>query len=202
LFQSCSKKYNEDVTALPRIQPVELTANNRSLREELDRVTEDYADSDERLAKQIGLIKSLAAKYRAPISLVREMKPGELQFNCYQHSFCLTDVESVSQIMRAYQYIFPGREFVQHLIATRLRQIAVSEAQDGDHVLYGGSQIEHAGTIVQDSVESKWGKGHLWRHGLYDLPLRYGDTVSLLRRISKEDSIQAFLEYAKSKGAV
>lgn len=181
---------------------MESTANNRSLREELDRLIDNYADSPEHLAEQVGLITSLAAKYGASISLVTEKKPGELEFNCYQYSFGLADVEVVTEIMRRYGYIFPNREFVQHLIATRLREIAAKDAKDGDHVLYAGSQIEHAGRIAQGSVESKWGKGHLWRHGLFEIPLRYGDTVRVFQHISQEDSIEAFLDYTRIKAAV
>jgi hypothetical protein len=42
------------------------------LGEELDRLIDDYADSPEHLAEQVGLITSLTAKYGASISLVNE----------------------------------------------------------------------------------------------------------------------------------
>jgi hypothetical protein len=181
---------------------LESGANNRPLREELDEIVESYADSGERLAEEVGLITRLALKYDASISLVREMKPGELQFNCYQHSFCLVDVEAVTRIMVDYGYIFPSRQFVQYLIDTRLREIPLQDAQERDHVLYVGSQVEHAGKVAGGGIESKWGKGHLWRHGVFEVPLRYGDTAKFFRHISQEDSVQAFHEYARIQGAM
>src|SRR5258708_3652607 len=174
---------------------LELPRSIQEIREELDRLIDNYADSPEHLAEQVGLITNLPAKYGASISLVNEKKPGELQFNCYQYSFGLADVEVVTEVLRRNGYIFPNREFVQHLIATRLREIAAKDAKDGDHVLYAGSQIEHAGRIAQGSVESKWGNGHLWRHGLFEIPLRYGDTLRVFQHISQADSINAFLHY-------
>jgi len=77
--------------------PLEWGSNNRPLREELDRIIGDYADSDERLREQVALIMRLASKYDASISLVRETKPGEPCFTCYQHSFGLVGVESVNR---------------------------------------------------------------------------------------------------------
>jgi hypothetical protein len=176
-------------------------ANNRPLREELEKIIEDYADSDARLGEQVGLVMRLASKYDASISLVRETKPGEPWFTCYQHSFGLVGVVSVSRILDNC-HISLGRRFVQSLVDTRLDEISIESAKDGDHVLYIGSQIEHAGKVAQDAVESKWGKAHLWRHGVFEVPLRYGNTVRFFRQISQEESIQAFHEYASIHGAV
>ena len=182
--------------------PLEWGANNRPLREELDKIIEDYADSDDRLGEQIDLITRLASKYHASTSLVRETRPGGPLFSCYQHSFGLIDVESVTRIMDENWHITLGRQFVQYLVDTRLDEISIEDAKDGDHVLYIGSQIEHAGKVAQDAVESKWGKAHLWRHGVFEVPLRYGNTVRFFRQISQEESIQAFHQYARGHGAV
>jgi len=182
--------------------PVRWGANNRTLREELDKLIEDYADSDERLGEQVALIVRLASKYDASISLVRETKPGEPCFTCYQHSFGLIDVESVNRILDENWHISLGRDFIQHLVDKRLDEVSIEDAKDGDHVLYIDSRIEHAGIVAQGAVESKWGKAHLWRHGVFEVPRRYGDTVRFFRHISKEDSIQAFHGYASIRGAV
>lgn len=74
------------------------------------------------------------------------------QFNCYQHSFGLVDIESVTQIMKEYGYVFPGRDFVQFLIDTRLREISIDDARDADHVVYAGSEIEHAGKVKEGAI--------------------------------------------------
>lgn len=72
----------------------------------------------------------------------------------------------------------------------------------GDHVLYSSSRIEHAGKVVENAIESKWGKGHLWRHGVFEIPQSYGDTVRFFHDISKEEYIQAFHEYSAARHAV
>jgi hypothetical protein len=180
--------------------PLQWGANNRPLRVELDKITEDYADSDDRLSEQIDLVTRLALKYNASISLVRETKPGEPPFSCYQHSFSLVGVESIKRIMDENWHITLGRQFIQYLVDTRLDEIFIEHAKDGDHVLYIGAQIEHAGRVAQDGVESKWGRAHLWRHGVFEVPLRYGDTVSFFRHISQDVAIQAFHEYAAIRG--
>jgi hypothetical protein len=181
--------------------PLGWGVNDRPLREGLDKITDDYADSDEHLCEQVGLIGRLATKYHASISLVHETRPGDPLFTCYQHSFSLIDAESVTRILHRNWHITLGRQFVQHLVDARLDEISIENARDGDHVLYIGSQIEHAGKVAKDAVESKWGKAHLWRHGVYVVPLRYGNTVRFFRRISQEESVQAFHEYARMHGA-
>jgi hypothetical protein len=181
--------------------PLEWGPNNHGLREELERIIEDYADSDEHLHEQITLITRLARKYDASISLVRETKPGERKFTCYQHSFGLVALESVERILNKNWHISLGREFIQYLVETRLEKVSIRDAKDDDHVLYISSRIEHAGKVAQGSVESKWGKAHLWRHGVFEVPRRYGDTVRFFRHISKNEAFQAFHEYASIHGA-
>jgi hypothetical protein len=173
--------------------PLEWGTNNRLLREELSRITENYADSDQHLAEQVGLITRLAAKYLCSVSLVRETKASELPFTCYQHAFSLMGAE--------YMRFSWGRVFVQYLVETRLDEISIEEAAEQDYVLYSNAQIEHAGKVVQDAIESKWGKAHLWRHGLFEVPWHYGNTVKFFRHISEEETVQAFQEYAKGHGA-
>ena len=162
-------------------------SNDQPLREELDKITDDYADSDKHLHDQIALIANLARKYDASISLVHEIKPCEPNFTCYQHSF----------FMNENWHVILGREFIQYLVETRLEEIPIADARDDDHILYISWRIEHAGKVAQGAVESKWGRAHLWRHGVFELPRRYGDSVRFFRHISKEEAIQAFHEYTK-----
>ncbi|MEW6672508.1 MAG: hypothetical protein AB1427_12450 [Thermodesulfobacteriota bacterium] len=54
-----------------------------------------------------------------------------------------------------------------------------NEKREDDRIvvyLYGNS-VKHFGKIEGDSVVSKWGRGYTWKHGLFEVPLSYGDTV-------------------------
>lgn len=53
------------------------------------------------------------------------------------------------------------------------------ERKDNDEfVVYLKDDIpKHFGKISGDRVESKWGRGPIWKHGLWEVPLTYGDTV-------------------------
>ena len=178
--------------------------NNRRLREELGEIVDRYVS--DRVGEQIGQIANLAPKYPHSISLVQEAipnRPETFQFNCYQHSFGLVNVESVNQVMVKNPTVFPGRDFVQFLVETRLREVPIEDIEDGDHILYAtDSQFQHAGRVGAGAIESKWGLMHLWRHGLYEVPWSYGSTISFFRRVSPEDSVRAFFDYAIERGVI
>jgi hypothetical protein len=178
-----------------------MVIDTRGLRELLEEITDRYAD--DRVAEQIPQIAELNARFPHSISLLQSAirdQPETFQFNCYQHSFGLARAESVARIMKEYWHVFPGREFAEFLLNTRLEEIRADNARDGDHVIYAGSEIEHAGIVRGERIESKWGLGHLWRHGVYEVPLRYGNHVRYFRRLTSETCVGAFLEYAAERG--
>lgn len=45
------------------------------------------------------------------------------------------------------------------------------------------------------AMESKWGTGHIWQHGVYEVPDCYGDTVRFFRPFSREMALQALLDF-------
>jgi hypothetical protein len=164
---------------------------NLLLREELNLITARDGSAAE-LKEQIEHIDSLRTKYPHSITLLRETIPNGLRFNCYQYAFSLENITLRVGILRE---VRPLRDFTQSLVDGLLDEISLDNAENGDHVLYIGSQIEHAGKINEGMVESKWGLGHLWRHGLYELPLKYGVCVRFFRRISPQDALHAFLAF-------
>ncbi|HEV2964967.1 MAG TPA: hypothetical protein VG649_24290 [Candidatus Angelobacter sp.] len=129
---------------------------------------------------------NLALKYPHSVLLLAENIPGSGRFNCYQYSFGLADVRFRSGILE----IFLGRDFAQFLVGNHLEEVDPQGAEDGDYVLYSGSQIKHAGRVQAGAVQTKWGTGHIWRHGVYEVPGYYGDTVRFFRRISGEDVVR------------
>ncbi len=58
--------------------------------------------------------------------------------------------------------------------------ISTTTPSTGDLVLYRNDrQITHAGLVAADRIISKWGKGHLWIHGLLEVPAQYGGSTSI-----------------------
>jgi len=39
------------------------------------------------------------------------------------------------------------------------------------------NKIKHFGKLVEDRVVSKWGRGLVWKHRLFEVPLSYGIRV-------------------------
>jgi len=173
--------------------------NDQSLRGELDRIAEDYAGSDEHIVMQIGLVESLTSKYHHTITLVRARVPGERVFTCYQYSLSVHNSKEVQYAMLLNASLFFGRDFMKYLIDTRLKEITIQDANDGDHVVYSNASIQHAGKVVAGKVESKWGRAHLWSHSVFEVPQNYGNTVQFFSRIDQEVAVDAFLEYANNQ---
>jgi hypothetical protein len=169
--------------------PVELGTNDPALREQLAQMTKP-ADAGE-LKAQIQQIANLALAIPHSVSLLEENTPGSPRFNCYQRSLGLADVRFHSGILE----IFPGRDFAKFIVEHHLEEVEPENAQDGDHVIYFGSEIQHAGTVQSGMVESKWGTGHTWRHGVYEVPAYYGDAVRFFRAISRENVVRAAIDF-------
>jgi hypothetical protein len=59
----------------------------------------------------------------------------------------------------------------------------------------------HAGKFSNYKVISKWGDGvtQIWKHGLWEVPSDYGDTVRVFRPLSEEQAVEAYIEWAKAQ---
>jgi|HubBroStandDraft_2_1064218.scaffolds.fasta_scaffold04999_8 hypothetical protein len=182
---------------------LEIGKHNRSLREELQQIITKYTgdSAEDHVGLQVRLVASLAEKYKHSISLVEQGIPGtpEIYTVCYRHSFGLAKVGLVDRLLKCYN-VETGREFAGFIIG-RLHEIPPDDTHDGDHIIYStADQIEHAGNVEGGLIESKWGKAHRWRHGVYEVPLSYGDIVRFYRHLPHEDAVSGFLDYARTKG--
>jgi len=132
---------------------IKMGTNNAELREELSKITEP-ADAPE-LKAQIEKVAKLALKYPHSISLLQENVPGAPVFNCYQYSFGANVFFKVG-----IRKVAPGRDFAQFLVDHYLHETEAADVENGDHVFYASSHINHAGKVHEEAVESKWGTGH------------------------------------------
>ena len=74
------------------------------------------------------------------------------------------------------------------------------DVKNGDIVIYFDEKTpKHAGKYVDRKVISKWGiKSHAWRHGLFELPIKYGDRVKYYAKVSREDCLTAYKQWVVS----
>ena len=78
----------------------------------------------------------------------------------------------------------------------------VAQPVAGSLVVYLESgRVRHIGRLrAVDLVESKWGVGHLYRHGLFEVPASYGTEVRHFAPISRDQTIDEYVEYAREHG--
>jgi hypothetical protein len=62
----------------------------------------------------------------------------------------------------------------------------------------GGSR-QHAGRIHRDRVVSKWGRGQLWDHRLYEIPAHYGSDLQFFDEVPREIARGEFRDFARRR---
>ena len=151
---------------------------------------------------QIALIEALSHEYPHSISLVQEAilgKPESGNFTCFQYALDLIDLpDQVRLITSRFPRVFVGSDFFGWLTANILQPTGLDHAREGDLVLYlAGGRVEHAARLSADLLISKWGLGHMWRHGLFEVPEAFGGKVKCFQAFSSDAAGDAFIKYAK-----
>ena len=97
--------------------------------------------------------------------------------------------------------IFASPRFVERLIRKNILQ-ELDDPTKGDLVVYFDSiSVMHIGRLLSESrVESKWGIGHLYHHGLFEVPERYGSIVRYFIPISSDVALDEYVAYAREHG--
>jgi hypothetical protein len=186
------------------MQGISATAISFELRTKLQQITDTYVG--ERIGEQPRLIAELSALHPHSITLLERKEAGpkhrnSLQFNCHEYAFGLRGSQKVARVSFVYQDIFPGEDFVTWLINNVLTQKLEDKLRPGDVVVYtSDTEVAHSGIWANGRVRSKWGSGHLWEHGLYELPLSYGSKYCFFEALSGDVSEDMFLKYTKIKG--
>ncbi len=172
------------------------------LRDELDRIASDVVGED--VANQVPLISALRTRYPHSIELEAQAIPGEpatFRFTCFQYALDLTEPPPVIvHIATVWRDVYPNATFVLYLIDRLLAEVARDDVTDGDVVVYfSNEEPAHAGKVRGGRVVSKWGTAHLWRHGLYEVPTRYGSEVRFFHPLTRSQSEEAFLRFAEQE---
>jgi len=177
------------------------TPSHESLRQRLDQIA---AGSE--VPQHPALVAALRAHDAHVVEIAQDDDVAQLsldKYNCFEYAFGLAGSQSVIQIASVLASVYPGADFVSFLITNYLFEVPADRALDNTVVIYfDGQTITHAGRMVSSGVQSKWGTGHLWKHGLFEIPTRYGDHVRFYRPIPKLVVEQAFVAYAKAREGV
>lgn len=152
------------------------------------------------------LSRLTAATRGFPNAIVLLNSPYPIErYTCVVHVFEFTEKpEFVAIASRGFNVVIAGPRFVEWLLEHRLlTEVSEAEMREGDLILYfdPSGRIKHAGLNRGNGrVESKWGKGGLFQHNIFEIPASYGSTVRFFRRIPSEEALQHFKQYAKEKG--
>jgi hypothetical protein len=119
-------------------------------------------------------------------------------YNCFEFALGLAGQREVRLISIHLPSTFCNSEFAQHLVDSALAP--VTSPSIGHFVLYRDrKQITHAGLVQADRVLSKWGTGHLWLHGLLEVPAKYGDDTSFYVVPEPVETLTKFIEFARER---
>lgn len=142
-------------------------------------------------------VEALKSEFSHTIRLVERANQA-LPRNCYEWAFDLCPVLSHWVGEFNLPELFAGSKFVQELILY-LAKIPEGDVTDGDLILYFDRQIPtHAGLIKESRVISKWGKGHIYQHGLLEVPSSYGNLICFYRKLPASVATTRFVEYVRS----
>jgi hypothetical protein len=119
-------------------------------------------------------------------------------YNCFEFALGLAGRREVRLISEHLPSTFCDGTFVQRLVDSAL--VPAASPSTGDLVLYRDHHhITHAGLVEAGRIVSKWGKGHLWLHGLLEVPAQYGDTTSFHEAPVPSEMLSKFIEFARAR---
>lgn len=117
-------------------------------------------------------------------------------YNCFEFALGLAGWREVQLIAKRLPSTFCNGKFAEYLVDSVLGPL--DSPSTGDLVLYRDQQqIMHAGVVEADRVVSKWGTGHLWLHGVFEVPAKYGDVTSFYEAPVPTEMIAKFVEFAR-----
>ena len=173
-----------------------------ALRAALDRIT---GSGGYPLAYHVAAIDALRAEFEHAIELVT--LAGLVKCNCFEHALDIQESRAVNAILledaererlgRTPLGITFGGAFIAELIASG----TLAADESGPALVYfRGDLPVHAGIAAGERVISRWGAGHLWRHGVWEVPSSHGDAVARFRRPDRAAVEAAFKDYHRRLG--
>lgn len=156
------------------------------------------------VSRHPALLAALTRDYPNTIALL-ESDHLIRRYTCLMHVFEFEEKPDYAAIAtHGRGEIFAAGAFAHWLIDNGLLvEVAQAKAREGDIVFYfnDNGRFKHAGLFAANGrVLSKWGIGHLYEHGLFEVPESYGTSVRFFRRLSYEEAFDHFLRFAEKSG--
>jgi hypothetical protein len=127
------------------------------------------------------------------------------RYTCLMHVFDFAGKEDYAVIAtRDGGRIFAAGAFAHWLLDNGLlEEVNQADVQLGHIVLYFGvdGRFKHAGLSARNGrVISKWGIGHLYEHGLLEVPDSYGNQVTFFKALPYHVAFGYFRRFAEENG--
>jgi hypothetical protein len=150
--------------------------------------------------KHRGQITVISYKYPHSIEWLESPQPIN-QYTCIVHALDFIGYKPYENIAARFHDVYVGPEFLHFLLEMGIFE-EIKNPKKGNLAFYSDNgKIKHAGVYVdEDTIESKWGQGNLWRHKPFEVPSSYGDHVNCYLQLPKEEVIEYFLDFAETKG--
>ena len=171
------------------------------LRKRLQEMTEV-----EDVSRHPALLSEITRDYPNTVAVVESCHPLE-RYTCVMHVFDFVEKpEYVAIAERGFNRVFAGGAFVNWLLDRGLlEKLQWSDTGRGDVVLYFNEQgsFKHAGLILAgERLLSKWGTGHLFEHGVLEVPESYGTGLLLVKGVPYDEGYKRFCDFATENGMI
>lgn len=161
-----------------------------NLRHKLDKLTQCHD-----LEKQLILMHDLQKKFNHHIKLQIKVDGNDaIKYNCFMYALNVSQSEEVKNALQLNEDSSFGTKFIHGLINNRI----LLPNKSGTVVIYfKHNKPVHAGKFshIYKRVISKWGKGHLWEHDIFEVPYLYGNLLKLFDPAAPQIVIKEFQEY-------
>lgn len=147
------------------------------------------------LERQLILMDDLRKRFNHHIKLQERIDSNsDIKYNCFMYALNVSRSEEIKNTLQQHENVSFGTKFIQELINNGV----LFPSQVGTIILYfRGNRTVHAGKISHTTkrVISKWGKGHLWKHDIFEVPSLYGDLFKLFDSVTPQLIIKEFQEF-------
>jgi hypothetical protein len=148
-------------------------------------------------------IRDLSSRFDHSIEILRDYDPTNKQnYNCFGYALDLHITCHYSTLVTLSELgVLVDSQFINYLIQRDvLKEIPFDEIKIDDLVMYfSNSCPTHAGKWKTNKVLSKWGRGLLYRHNIYEVPMNYGEP-KFFSKLPPQVAKQCFIQYAKERG--